>query len=114
MNVRVQRLFRARRSLALLAKRCTSTEVPPPRYVPENYPDPLSGKIPNGHNYAKNHQMNNVFYLHPSLQKGYKVDGHMRPGKEAGDLDQDGMPMWGDWGIPIRLVSRSGPRTVTL
>jgi hypothetical protein len=114
MNVRIQRLVRGQRSLALLAKRFTSTEVHPPRsrYPPESYADPVSGKKLN--NDAKTRKIDDAFYLHPSLQKVYKADGHIEGAQEAGVHDQDGIPMWGHWGIPIKLVSRSGPCTITL
>ena len=128
MNMRIQRLFRAHRSLALLSKRCISTEAPPtqPRTVPEGNPRPFSefqGKIPkllsddafridNASGQQDKHQA--ASSLHPSLQEGYQVGGRMKRGKLLNVHDEDDMPMWGEWGIPVNFVSRSRPLTTIL
>jgi hypothetical protein len=128
MNVRVQRLFRARSSLVLLAKRYTSTEVPPPqpRRGSESYARPFSefqGKTPSllkseapktGDASVQWNEPQRASSLHPSLQEGYKDGGQIKPGRVLKVHDQDGVPMWGDGGIPVSFVSRSSPHTTIL
>lgn len=122
MNIRIQRLFRAHKSLAVLSKRCISTEVPPaqPRAGPEGNP---RGKIPkrlsddalkinNALGQHEKHQVTSS--LHPSLQEGYEVGGRIKQGKLLNVHDEDDMPTWGEWGIPVNFVSRSRPHTTLL
>ena len=133
MNVRVLRLFRARRSFVSIPRRFVSTgETPTPQnHVPEaetNSPPkpPSSEPLERIPKFPKNDVLKVAKAtsdwgkttipsgIHPTLQEGYKVGGHMARGKLLHVHDNKGMPMWGEWGIPIRFVSQNRANTALL
>ena len=133
MNVRVQRLFRVRKSLPQLPKRLVSTsEAPAPLCdAPEGETSPPPGQPSSEHLKRKPKLFDNdtfkaanaalkgdmphiVSSLHPSLQEGYKIGERMKRGKVLRVHDEEGMPMWGEWGIPVGFISWQRPSTTTL
>jgi hypothetical protein len=133
MNVRVQRLFRARKSLPRLPKRLVSTaEAPTPLCdAPEGETSPPSGQPSSEHLKRKPKLFDNdsfkvanailkgdtphiVSSLHPSLQEGYKIGERIKRGMVLGVHDEGGMPTWGEWGIPVGFISSQRPNTTTL
>jgi hypothetical protein len=120
--MQMQRLFRARGAVTLLAKRYVSTEAPSsqPRHAPESAPHLLSdsqGKTPNlledlisgSHNRDQSVTPQGASSLHPLLHKCYEAFGPLKRGR--GKKNDEGMPMWGVWGIPIKFASRKQPST---
>ena len=136
MNVRVQRLFRARKSLPQLLqlpKRLVSTaEASTPLCdAAEGQTSPRPGQPSSEHLKRKPKLFDNdsfkvantvlkgdtpqiVSSIHPSLQEGYKIGERMKRGKVPRVHNEEGMPMWGEWGISVGFISWQGPNTTTL
>ena len=127
----MQRLFRAYVSHTQLPKRLISAAAAPNprRDVPKD--KPLHGQPSSEPSKRKPNLLDNdvlkaasaalkgdapsfVSSLHPSLQEGYKLGGRMNRGKVLGVSDEEGMRMWGEWGIPIGFVSLQRPETAIL
>ena len=121
-RMQMQRLFRARGAVTSLAKRYISTDAPSaqPRHAPESAPHLLSdsqGTTPNlledrtSGTYNKDQSVTSqeASSLHPLLHKCYEAFGPLKRGR--GKKNDEGTPMWGAWGIPIKFASRAQPPT---
>ena len=133
MNVRVLRLFQARRPFVPIPRRFVSTgrtptpqnhvleartnspPKPPSSDRPEQTPKFPKSDVLKVAKATSGRDRNPVpSDVHPTLQEGYKVGGRMTRGKLLHVHDNKGMPMWGEWGIPIRFVSQNRANTALL
>jgi hypothetical protein len=129
MNVRVQRLQRAlisRTSLPLIFSRRITTDEPPStlRHLPvqdglRRRPRLLDEKAVQTANAAISKDRSAVpepvSSVHWSLGEGYEVGRHMKRAAEQSKVDdEDGMPMFGEFGIPIKFSSLSRPTTTVV
>ncbi|KAL2074612.1 hypothetical protein VTL71DRAFT_8390 [Oculimacula yallundae] len=120
MNVRLQRLCRAykpitripRRSIAIEATKPSTDTVSPPvaPSTPRESPDANSEEK----SYSKESDKKGSD-LHWALNEGYKVGGHLRRGKDTLDRhDKNGLPTWGEWGVPLKLEAATGASVSTM
>jgi hypothetical protein len=132
MNVRVPhfyRVYRAQKRLPLLFKRSVTTEevgatpeIAPAKAGPggqvlKSVVRQKEGtKAPKGiKKTATVLHHKPASKVHPALADGYEVGGHLKKGD--GPLkrhDEKGLPMWGEWGIPIKFVSWTGPHAASM
>ena len=132
MNVRAQhfcRGYRAQKTLSILLKRSIATEEvgATPKIPPLGEDSESRGvkpvalhregtKIPKvAKKSATVLHKKQVSHVHPALAEGYEVGGHLKKGDELLKRhDEKGLPMWGEWGIPIKFLSWAGPHTSSM
>jgi hypothetical protein len=53
--------------------------------------------------------------VHPALEEGYEIGGHLIQGKDAQDRHDEALrPKWGSWGVPLKLRGKAGTIVIDL
>jgi len=132
MSLPAQRLSRAHRLIYRGLRRGvatqealhtrSSTEISPPKEqsaIGAEFQN-VKNDLPSSGNFEANHStiiqnLNAVSEVRWPLAEGYETNGNLKAGNGLLNRhDETGLPLWGEWGIPLRVRTWSGSKIMSL